>query len=131
MKKKGILNQPISSVISGMGHLDQLTICDAGLPIPDSVQRIDLAIVPGVPGFRQIVMAIASELEIEEIILAEEIKEMNPEMNAFIMDLFRNIKVVYKPHSEFKALTGNSRAVIRTGECTPYSNVILVSGVIF
>ncbi len=131
MKKKGILNQPISSVISGMGHLDRLTICDAGLPIPSSVQRIDLAVVPGIPNFRQVLTALANEMEIEGIILAEEIKEMNPEMNAFLLDLFHDVDVEYKPHPEFKNLTGTCRAVIRTGECTPYANIILVSGVIF
>ena len=33
MKKSGILNQPISAVIAGMGHTDTLVIADAGLPI--------------------------------------------------------------------------------------------------
>ena len=131
MKKTGILNQPISSVISGLGHTDQLTICDAGLPIPGSIPRIDLAVIPWVPDFRQVISALAKEMEIEGIILAEEIKKMNPEMETFILDLFKGVDVVYKPHSEFKTLTANSRAVIRTGECTPYANIILISGVIF
>ena len=32
------------------------------------------------------------------------------------------------PHVEFKQKTAKSKAVIRTGEFTPYSNVILVAG---
>ncbi len=44
MKKTGILNQPISSVIAGLGHMDTLVIADAGLPIPPEAQRIDLAL---------------------------------------------------------------------------------------
>ncbi|MEE8391969.1 MAG: RbsD/FucU domain-containing protein, partial [Anaerolineae bacterium] len=40
MKKIGILNQPISSVIAGLGHTDTLVIADADLPIPPETQRI-------------------------------------------------------------------------------------------
>ena len=32
------------------------------------------------------------------------------------------------PHMEFKKQTGASRAAVRTGEFTPYANVILVAG---
>jgi D-ribose pyranase len=35
------------------------------------------------------------------------------------------------PHETFKQLTRNSRAVVRSGEFTPYANAILVSGVAF
>ncbi|RIO78192.1 D-ribose pyranase, partial [Staphylococcus haemolyticus] len=34
-------------------------------------------------------------------------------------------------HETFKALTKNAKAIIRTGEATPYANIILQSGVIF
>jgi D-ribose pyranase len=47
VKKIGILNQPISSVIAGLGHMDTLFVADAGLPIPQETQRIDLALVEG------------------------------------------------------------------------------------
>jgi D-ribose pyranase len=35
------------------------------------------------------------------------------------------------PHEEFKARTAAARAVVRTGEFTPYANVILIAGVTF
>ena len=35
------------------------------------------------------------------------------------------------PHDDFKALTTQARAVVRTGEATPYANVALWSGVVF
>lgn len=50
MKKTGIMNAPISTVIAHLEHSDMLTIGDAGLPIPETTQRIDLALKPGVPG---------------------------------------------------------------------------------
>lgn len=48
MKKGTVLNSDISSVISRLGHTDTLVVCDAGLPIPKSTTRIDMAgINPG------------------------------------------------------------------------------------
>ena len=44
MKKGSLLNKEISSVIAGMGHTDMLTIGDCGLPVPENVRRIDLAL---------------------------------------------------------------------------------------
>ena len=131
MKKTGILNKEISEVIASMGHMDMLTLCDAGLPIPDSVRRIDLAVIPGVPSFLQVAEAIEKDLMVQQIILASELREKNPEMDKKIKRIFSHIDVIYKSHKEFKEISSKSRAIIRTGECTPYANVILVSGVNF
>jgi D-ribose pyranase len=131
MKKTGILNKDISTVIASMGHLDQLTICDAGLPIPEGVRRIDLAILPGIPSFLQVVKAVAADLKVQQIIMADELRKGNPALVKEITKIFGGIEVVYKPHDEFKLLSSKSRAIIRTGECTPYANIILVSGVTF
>jgi D-ribose pyranase len=131
MKKSGILNSHISSIIASMGHLDHITICDAGFPIPKDVERIDLALIPGEPDFLSVLRAIANDLEVERIILAEEIKELNPMIEKELLKRFEDIEVGYQPHADFKVLSQTSRAIIRTGECTPYANVILISGVTF
>ena len=43
----------------------------------------------------------------------------------------RNIKINEVSHSDFKNLTKESKVVIRSGECSPYANIILKSGVVF
>jgi D-ribose pyranase len=131
LKKNGVLNQDISQLIASMGHLEKMTICDAGLPIPDYLWRIDLAVIPGLPGVVEVAKAVASELKVQQIILAEELRDKNPKLAQAIKDIFKDSEVVYVPHGEFKLLSTESRAIIRTGECTPYANVILVSGVTF
>lgn len=131
MKIKGVLNQDISQLVASMGHMDKLTICDAGLPIPDYLWRIDIAVTPGLPGFIDVTKAVASELKVQQIILAEELRDKNPKLAQAIKDIFKDADVVYVPHDKFKKLSTESRAIIRTGECTPFANVILVSGVIF
>lgn len=131
MKKGKLLNSEISSVISQMGHTDSLTIGDCGLPIPKDVKRIDLALKYGVPSFLDTLDTVLEELCVEEIIIAEEIKEVAEQMYKEILNRFENVKVTVVKHEEFKVMTKDSHAVIRTGECTPYSNIILKSGVVF
>lgn len=132
MRKTVLLNSNISSVISRMGHTDMLTVGDCGLPIPNDVERIDLALKLGVPGFLETLDTILEELCVERIILAEEIRTVSPQMHAEILKRFSDkVRVDYVSHEELKKRTADSKAVVRTGECTSYANVILCSGVTF
>ena len=40
----------------------------------------------------------------------------------------KGIEIEYVPHVELKETTKSARAIIRTGEFTPYPSVILVAG---
>lgn len=133
MKKAGILNSEISRVLSYMGHTDLIAIGDCGLPIPDEVERIDLALAFGVPTFMQTLETVVGDMKVEKIILAEEIKTQNPKVLSEIEALFaeQGVETEYVSHVQLKALTHDCKAVIRTGETTPYANIILQSGCIF
>lgn len=131
MKKNGLLNQPLSTVIAGMGHNDMLVIADAGLPIPLEVERIDLAVSAGVPSFLDVLRAVLSELKVERAILAEEIRSRSPQMHAAIVEMLADTAIEYVSHETFKQQSADAHAIARTGEFTPYCNVILVSGVVF
>lgn len=139
MKKTTILNAQLSHLIATMGHTDGLTICDAGLPIPAEQTCIDLALTKGVPDFLSTLEVVISELFVEKILLAEEIKQHNPQIEQQILAMMEKlakeqgkpISVDYVPHSEFKYQSNQAKGVVRTGECSPYANVILYSGVPF
>lgn len=132
MKKGGILNPKINQLISETGHTDTIVVTDAGLPIPENVtHRIDLALKEGVPGFLETLDTVLSELEVEKVILAEEVKSASPEMHQKIVGRFPNLPIEYVPHVEFKQQTKQARGLIRTGEFTSYANVILVAGVVY
>ena len=135
MKKSGVLNSDIASVMAYMGHTDTLCIGDCGLPVPDTTERIDLALCFGVPTFLQTLQTVAGDMKIEKIILAEEIRDKNPQLHEAILDYFKKendtVETAYVPHTTFKELTGDCKAVIRTGENTPYANIILQSACIF
>lgn len=135
MKKSRLLNSELSYEIAKIGHTAHLTICDAGLPIPNTVKRIDLAVEAGLPTFIQVLKPVLSEMQVEEIVLAEEIKTKNMPMFEAIMEAFKeagmNPNIVEVPHEEFKKITHSSEVIVRTGECSPYANIILKSGVTF
>ena len=131
MKKAKLLNSEISYEIAKLGHTQTLTIGDAGLPAPAGVKKIDLAVSGGVPGLLQVLDAVISEMCVEQIYLAEETQEQSPQIHEEIVKRFPGIRVDYIRHEQFKVMTRDTRALIRTGETTPYSNVILVSGVTF
>lgn len=131
MKKIGILNSNISSVISKMGHTDSLAIGDCGLPIPEETERIDLALIKGIPTFIDTLKAVLMELKVEEIEIAKETMEVSPILYKEIEKELGNIKITLISHEELKKRLKNCKAVIRTGEQTPYANVILKSGVVF
>ena len=139
MKRLGILNSDIARVLAYMGHTDTLAIGDCGLPVPDTTERIDLALEFGKPSFMDVLKPVSKDVKIEKIVLAEEIREQNPKMLAQIEQLFKEIEqetgekaeVEFVSHIELKKRTGSCKAVIRSGETTPYANIILQSGCIF
>lgn len=139
MKKTALLNAPLSHLIATMGHTDGLTICDAGLPIPSEQPCIDVALTPGVPSFLATLQAVSTELFIEKILLAEEITLNNPQIEEDVIALIQTlakaqgkpISIEYVPHEQFKIRSNQAKGVVRTGECSPYANVILYSGVPF
>lgn len=125
----GILNAQLSRVIAETGHTDYLVVTDSGLPLPQEVERVDLSILPNLPRFLDVLKAVLSEVVVEKIILAEEVKTISPDIHKEILNLFpSDIEVVYMPHVEFKKNTRSARAAIRSGEFTPYANIILQAG---
>lgn len=135
MKRNGMINADISRVLSYMGHTDTLAIGDCGLPIPDETERIDLALKMGVPSFAEVLREVVKEMKVEKVFLAEEIKEKNPGVQSMVLELVDCMdtvcEVVYVPHVELKNRTKTCKAVIRTGEITPYANIILQSACLF
>ncbi len=131
MKKGRVLNPQLSEVIARMGHTDGLVIADCGLPIPAHVERVDLALTARVPSFKQTLEVVLSELHVESIVLAEEIKADNPDVLEAIEAALPGIAIEWVSHEMFKQYTEHAKAIVRTGECSPYANIILKSGVVF
>jgi D-ribose pyranase len=128
MKKTGIINGPTSAVIAHLEHTDMLTVADAGLPTPASTQRIDLALKPGVPGFLETLEVVLEEMYVERAYVSEEILRVSPHIYRGIQELLGDVPIETRPHVELKQMSAAGKAIIRTGEYTPYANVVLVAG---
>lgn len=129
MKKHGILNRELAGRFAKLGHTDTIAIADCGLPIPDDVPCIDLSYKLGEPSFQTILDVVLNDLVVEKTVLAEEIKTKNETLAASLVEKLPNI--TYVSHEEFKQMTKDAKFIIRTGETTPFANVILQCGVIF
>jgi D-ribose pyranase len=131
LKKNGVLNGDISRILGYMRHTDIITIVDCGFPIPEGVECIDLSVKFGLPLFLDVLKEISDDLEIELVRFADEIKEKNPDVLKGALEILKDREIEFIPHIDFKELSGKSMAIIRTGEATPYANVILQSGCTF
>lgn len=131
MRKTPLLNSNLSSVISKMGHTDMLAIGDCGLPIPKETERIDLALINGVPTFIDTLKVTLIELQVEEVLIAKETMEVSPALYEEIKKVIGEAKITVITHEELKKDLKECMAVVRTGEQTPYANIILKSGVVF
>ncbi len=152
MKKTGILNAQLIGHIAALGHKDTFMIGDAGMPVPKGVPIVDLILCGGVPTFKQVMDAVLAETAVEGYTIAEEIKEYNPELLGYTFNfllsvsdrIFSNSSLLgyireklagteeeMISHVALKQMSAQVKFAVRTGEFTPYPNIILRAGVAF
>ncbi|TBN49127.1 D-ribose pyranase [Pseudomonas sp. BGI-2] len=134
MKKTPLLNVALSRLIASLGHGDMVVIGDAGLPVPPGVELIDLALTQGIPDFVSTLKVVLSEMQVERHVLAQEILDKQPPAMSSLDELNAKGALGQREllsHEQFKVLSQQARAIVRTGECAPYCNIVLVSGVTF
>jgi len=130
MKRRGILNQPLSDVLASFGHTDLLMVCDVGFPIPRDAQRIDLAIAPDLPDLRTMLSLINEEFITEKVLIAAEMTEFNPRLHEWLQEHFSGVEFETRPHDEMlSGIARSAKAIVRTGAFDPWGNIGLVSGV--
>lgn len=131
MKRTGILHGELSRVVAELGHGQLLVLGDYGLPVPPGVQRIDLALHEGSPALADVLATVLSELPIEAALLASELPQTNPAYFRQLRAQLHETSVELVLHEQIKAACREAVAVVRTGEWTPYANVVLRAGVAF
>jgi D-ribose pyranase len=130
MKRSGVLNSALAGELARLGHTDQVLICDAGMPVPRGAESVvDLAFVAGIPSFPDVLTGVLCELVVEGAVAATEVKDGNPRVYSLLNAVLAQVS--YVPHEELKKLSSGVKLVIRTGEATPFANVLLRCGVAF
>lgn len=112
-----LLNSNLKYLLARMGHRDLLAVTDAGFNIPRSVETVDLALSEDIPTLSQALEAIKSEVVIEKITLAEEIKTQAPEILEEYKRIFPSTEIEFIPHTpDFDNLVAASKGAVRTGQ---------------
>lgn len=129
MLKTGILHPQLARILAEIRHMDTLVIGDAGLPIPNGVERVDLGWKEGNPAYLDVLEEIMKYMVIEKATFAAEAKTVSPGFHKKALGLLpEGLPIDYVQHTELKEQSKNAKAIILTGEFTPYTNVILVAG---
>jgi D-ribose pyranase len=131
MKKTPLLHAELSRLVASLGHGDAVVVADAGLPVPPGTPVIDLALTRGVPSFAQVLNTLLSEMHVERAEHATEMLAHSPQLVALLRQALPGVPLSALDHASFKQRCGTARAVVRSGECTPYANVMLFAGVVF
>lgn len=129
MLKSGILNPQLNSLLSRVRHTNMLVISDRGFPFWPMIETVDISLVDGLPTVLQVLQAVRGNFVAGQAFLAEEFLVNNNDdtKKAFAVAL-HGIKITYEPHeAKFKPRVPHAIGLIRTGDTTPYANLILVS----
>lgn len=132
MKNSPLLHSRLSAVVAALGHGELLVIADAGLPVPPGVELIDLALSPGIPTVEAVLSAVLAELVAESgVTNAEQAPAYAARLRRHWQSLVPQAPLDTIAHAGLKELSSVSHAVVRTGEFTPYANVVIRAGVPF
>ncbi|MFD9397147.1 D-ribose pyranase [Streptomyces sp. NPDC060000] len=130
MRPDGLWHPRLMEILVGLGHTDLIVVADAGLPVPRGVERIDLVWSRGEPGFLPVLSAVLGEAVFEHVTYATELTHQAT-LDGLIGALAPTTSHSQLPHEQLKLITAGARAVVRTGETTPYANAVLHAGVAF
>jgi D-ribose pyranase len=128
MLKTGILNPHLNSLLSRVRHTNALVIADRGFPFWSEMEIVDLSLVDGIPTVLQVLLAIRTNFVIGQAFVAEEFFSNNPEeTQSALAHALEGIPITREPHVALKKRVPDAIGLIRTGDATPYANLILVS----
>lgn len=133
MRRGGVVHAELARHLASLGHTDRFVIADRGLPLPRTLPVIDLALVPGTVPFCDVLDAVLGEIVVQAHVLASE-AEPGVVAGWFASRGEQIGDREQMPHEDFKRRIRDDEQMvfaIRTGEETPYANVILEAGVPF
>jgi D-ribose pyranase len=128
MLKNGILNPAINSLLSRVRHTNTLVIADRGFTFWSQIETVDISLVDDIPRVIDVLTAIQRNFSIGRVFAAQEFLAGNsPQTASELEDALLGIPITFEPHIEFKKRVPSAIGLIRTGDTTQYSNLILES----
>jgi D-ribose pyranase len=131
MIQKGILNPDLLHLIARVRHTNTLVIADWAFPFWPEIETVDISLTHGVPTVLQVLELLKSNFKIGRVLQAEEFLTTNPEATVKAyntsFDEIPNVIIERPSHLDFRKLVPDAIGLIRTGDTTPYGNIILES----
>lgn len=131
MIQSGILNPNLLSLIARIRHTNTLVIADWAFPFWPQIETVDISLSHGVPTILQVLDVLKPNFKIGKIWQAEQFVTSNPPGTVARFDQsfseIPNLSVERLLHNDFKKLVPGAIGLIRTGDATPYGNIILES----
>ena len=129
MLKTGILNPQLNSLLARVRHTNALVIADRGFPFWPMIETVDISLVDDVPTVLQLIAVVRANHNFTLACMASEFQKNNSAaIRASFARGLAGIKTKFEPHVRFKQRVPGAIGLIRTGDTTPYANVILISG---
>jgi len=128
MLKTGILNPHVLDLLARVRHTNTIVIADRGFPFWPQIETVDISLVDDVPTVLQVLAGVRGSCVIGKAWMAKEFLRANDKrtQTRFLAAL-KGAKVKFEPHGEFKQRVPHAIGLIRTGDTTPYGNIILES----
>lgn len=131
MLKSGILNPHVLDLVARVRHTNTLVIADWAFPFWPEIETVDISLTHGIPRVLDVLDLLAANFQIGRIWQAEEFSSVNTAEAAArfqqSFDAISGVEITRLPHVEFKKLVPGAIGLIRTGDPTPYGNLILES----
>ncbi|MEN9992150.1 MAG: hypothetical protein RLZZ224_1852 [Verrucomicrobiota bacterium] len=128
MIQSGILNPAVLSLIARIRHTNTLVISDWAFPYWPEIETVDISLTKGIPTVLDVLELLKPNFKIGRIWQAEEfVKSNNAENIDRFVTAFGKIPLTREPHVDFKKRVPHAIGLIRTGDPTPYGNIIIES----
>lgn len=128
MLNTGILNPHVLDLLARIRHTNTLVIADWAFPYWPDIETIDISLTHGIPTVLDVLDLITPIFKVGRIWQADEFAAVN---SADVVDRFAKsfgeIPLTREPHVDFKKRVPHAIGLIRTGDPTPYGNIILES----
>jgi D-ribose pyranase len=131
MIQSGILNPHLLDLVARIRHTNTLVIADWAFPFWPEIETVDISLTHGIPTVLDVINVLQPNFKVGRIWQADEFLQTNPAETIHSFDAafagFSGAAVDRLSHADFKSMVPNAIGLIRTGDPTPYGNIILES----
>ena len=131
MIQTGILNPHVLDLIARVRHTNTLVISDWAFPFWPEIETVDISLTHNIPTVLDVLDLLKQNYKIGKIWQAEEFIATNTEDKIKAFDTsfaeIPDVQVTRLGHNDLKKMVPQAIGLIRTGDATPYGNIILES----